>query len=76
MIVDMNVLEEPKEFKDFGNYLREKYKKLHPQSWKRADCRGNGTQLFRLITALKHIKTPVPTLKSILRSRCGTWGQL
>lgn len=22
MIVDMNVLEEPKEFKDFGNYLQ------------------------------------------------------
>lgn len=22
MIVDMNILEEPKEFKDFGNYLQ------------------------------------------------------
>ena len=26
MIVDMNVLEEPKEFKDFGNYLQKTYK--------------------------------------------------
>ena len=25
MIVDMNVLEEPKEFKDFGNYLQKTY---------------------------------------------------
>ena len=26
MIVDMNVLEERKEFKDFGNYLQKTYK--------------------------------------------------
>lgn len=26
MIVEMNVLEEPKEFKDFGNYLKKTYK--------------------------------------------------
>lgn len=26
MIVDMNVLAEPKEFKDFGNYLQKTYK--------------------------------------------------
>ena len=26
MIVDMNILEEPKEFKDFGNYLQKTYK--------------------------------------------------
>ena len=26
MIIDMNVLEEPKEFKGFGNYLQKTYK--------------------------------------------------
>ena len=26
MIVDMNILEEPKEFKGFGNYLQKTYK--------------------------------------------------
>lgn len=26
MIIDMNILEEPKEFKDFGNYLQKTYK--------------------------------------------------
>ena len=26
MIVDMNILEEQKEFKDFGNYLQKTYK--------------------------------------------------
>ena len=25
MIIDMNILEEPKEFKDFGNYLQKTY---------------------------------------------------
>ena len=26
MIIDMNILEEPKEFKDFGTYLQKTYK--------------------------------------------------